>query len=203
MCVRSSGCCGHLRPSLLGDLCGPSFSVLTVGGGRERGVCSLAPLAVWLRVLPPRALAQMQALALEGSGGLADCTQGCVAGALTASAALTGQAWWSGWSLGMWLLSSPFPTAPSLGACGAATPAPAAPDRPLLLGPVTTFCSQILQDLLLCARCHREKEEAVGTPPCVHSGGKGPSGNVLTLCQHRRPSQARPGQRACLRCIPS
>lgn len=76
MCVRSSGCCGHLRPSLLGDLCGPSFSVLTVGGGRERGVCSLAPLAVWLRVLPPRALAQMQALALEGSGGLADCTQG-------------------------------------------------------------------------------------------------------------------------------
>lgn len=93
----------------------------------------------------------------------------------------------------MWLLSSPFPTAPSLGACGAATPSPAAPDRPLLLGPVTTFCSQILQELLLCARCHREKEEAVGTPPCVHSGGKGPSGNVLTLCQHRRPSRAHPG----------
>lgn len=86
--------------------------------------------------------------------------------ALTASAALMDRglvAWLVPWNVAF------FPTAPSLGACGAATPSPAALDRPFLLGPVTAFT--VLADSegapTMCQVPQRQRESC--QDPSMHS----------------------------------
>lgn len=108
------------------------------GVGRGNGVFITCSLLVWLRVLPPLVLAQMQPLALGGSGGLADCTQRLWLG----PDSLCHPHWTRpGGLAGPWnvALVKPFPQSSLSWCLWSCHPSPAALDRPFLLRPVTTF----------------------------------------------------------------